>query len=444
MKLWEKGISTNKMIEKFTVGNDRQLDLLLAKFDVYGNIAHAQMLSSIGILTQEEFLSLKKELVEILQNIQNANFKIDDDIEDIHSQIELILTNKLGEAGKKIHTARSRNDQVLVDIKLFIRENIFGLTENISQVFNLLISKSEEFKNVLMPGYTHFQIAMPSSFGLWFGAFAESLADDLQTVLASYKINNQNPLGSAAGYGSSFPIDRKMTTELLGFDDLNYNSVYAQMSRAKNDRALAFAIASVASTIGKMANDLCVFMSQNFNFFFLPDEFTTGSSIMPHKKNPDVFELLRAKCNRLQNLPYEITLISTNLISGYFRDYQILKDIIFPAFYEINNCLDIYILMLQNVEINKTILNDARYDYLFSVEKVNQQVLQGIPFRTAYKNIAEEIKNGNFKPNKTINHTHEGSIGNLCNKEITEKFERIIDEFNFTKYQTKIAELIKL
>ena len=433
-KLWEKkGVSVNAEIETFTIGKDREMDVFLAKYDVLGSIAHTTMLQSIGLLNQNELEQLLAELKAIYEIAERGEFVIEDGVEDVHSQVELMLTRKLGDMGKKIHSGRSRNDQVLLDLKLFARAEIEKLTKNIEKLFDVLISQSNRYKDYLLPGYTHLQIAMPSSFGLWFGAYAESLADDLQLLLAAWKITNRNPLGSAAGYGSSFPLNRQKTTDLLGFDSMNYNVVYAQMGRGKMERIVSAAMASVAATLAKLAFDACMFTSQNFGFMQLADEFTTGSSIMPHKKNPDVFELTRAKCNKIQALPQQITLIMSNLPSGYFRDLQIIKELFIPAFAELNDCLRMTAGMMSKVKINETILADNRYDYLFSVEEVNRLTLEGMPFRDAYKKVGDEIEKGNFMPNKTIFHTHEGSIGNLCNDKIVALKNEIVTQFSFNK-----------
>ena len=421
MKLWDKGFTTDKKIDMFTVGNDRELDLLLAKYDVIGSIAHAKMLHKIGILSDNEIKALEIELIVILQQIEKGEFIIEDSFEDVHSKVEFLLTEKLGDAGKKIHTARSRNDQVLVDVHLFLKDEIIEIKQQIKTLFDLLITKAKEHKNVLLPGYTHFQIAMPSSFGLWFSAYAESLIDDVYLLNAAYKIADQNPLGSAAGYGSSFNIDRAYTTELLGFETLKYNVVAAQMSRGKTEKAVATGISAVASTLAKFAMDICLYMSQNFNFISFPDEFTTGSSIMPHKKNPDVFELIRGKCNALQALPYELTLLTTNLPSGYHRDLQLLKAGLLPGIQTLKACLEMVIFSLQNVKVNKTILKDRKYDYLFTVEEVNKLVQQGVAFRDAYKIVGEKVQEGKFTPDKNVSHSHEGSIGNLCLDNIVNK-----------------------
>jgi len=432
-KLWEKNIQVDAKIEAFTVGRDREMDVFLAKYDVLGSMAHITMLESVGLLQKDELNLLLEELKAIYKLADNTNFYIAEGVEDVHSQVELLLTEKLGDIGKKIHSGRSRNDQVLVDLKLFARAELIKITSNVNDLFEVLISQSNQYKDILLPGYTHLQVAMPSSFGLWFGAYAESLADDLQMLLAAWKITNRNPLGSAAGYGSSFPLNRQMTTDLLGFDSMNYNVVYAQMGRGKMERTVANAMAAVASTVSKLAFDACLFSSQNFGFIRLPNEFTTGSSIMPHKKNPDVFEITRAKCNKLQSLPQQITLITNNLPSGYFRDLQIIKEVFIPAFKELNDCLEMSALMLSQIEINSKILDDNRYDYLFSVEEVNRLTLSGVPFRDAYKQVGLEIEAGNFKPNKSVNHTHEGSIGNLCNDEIEAYKNQILTQFNFEK-----------
>ena len=444
MKLWDKGVPVNEIIENFTVGRDRELDLYLAESDILGTIAHITMLQSIGLLQQHELGELKKALVEIYQDVQSGNFSIEPGVEDVHSQVELQLTRRLGDMGKKVHSGRSRNDQALLDIRLFTRDCLLAVAAETKSLFGVLQHQSDAYKQVLLPGYTHLQVAMPSSFGLWFGAYAEALSDDLQLLLAAYKINNQNPLGSAAGYGSSFPLNRTLTTKLLGFDDLNFNVVYAQMGRGKVERITAFAIANLAATIGRMATDLCLFMSQNFGFIALPAEFTTGSSIMPHKKNPDVFELLRARCNRLQSLPVEIGNIMGNLPSGYFRDMQITKESFLPALTEIQLILQVSAFALQQVQVNEHILDDARYAHLFSVEEVNRLVLSGVPFRDAYKMVGKQIEEGSFSPETTVNHTHEGSIGNLCNDQIAEKFETTYSGFNSETIQEVKANLVGL
>jgi len=443
MKLWQKNIEVDKEVERFTIGKDREMDLYLAKADVSGSIAHAMMLESIGLLTSDELRQLLAELRSIYSNIDSGQFQIEEGVEDVHSQVELLLTRKLGDIGKKIHSGRSRNDQVLLDLKLFTREAIQQIVKEVSELIDILIAQSNKYQAVLMPGYTHLQIAMPSSFGLWFGAYAESLTDDLQLLLAAYKICNRNPLGSAAGYGSSFPLNRQMTTDLLGFDSMNYNVVYAQMGRGKLERTVGYALAGIAASLSKLAFDACLFNSQNFGFIKLPDEFTTGSSIMPHKKNPDVFELSRAKCNRIQSIPQQITLITNNLPSGYFRDLQITKEIFLPAFDELSGCIRLIGLMMQSLEVNEHILDDDKYSLLFSVEKVNELVLKGIPFRDAYKQIGLEIEAGNFVVDKKLNHTHEGSIGNLCNDRIEKLKSEIIAGFGFEKVERALEKLIK-
>ena len=442
-KLWEKNTQVNAKIETFTVGRDREMDVFLAKYDVLGSMAHIRMLQSVGLLQADELLALLAELKSIYQLADTGNFIIEEGVEDVHSQVELLLTRKLGDMGKKIHSGRSRNDQVLVDLKLFARAEIEKTVSTVSDLFDVLISQSNRYKDVLLPGYTHLQIAMPSSFGLWFGAYAESLADDLQLLLSAWKITNRNPLGSAAGYGSSFPLNRQLTTDLLGFDSMNYNVVYAQMGRGKMERTVANALASVAATVAKLAYDACMFTSQNFDFIKLPDEFTTGSSIMPHKKNPDVFELTRAKCNKIQSLPQQIMMITNNLPSGYFRDLQIIKEIFVPAFAELTDCLEMSAMMMSQVKVNTNILDDSRYDYLFSVEEVNRLTLAGVPFRDAYKQVGLEIEAGNFKPNKSIKHTHQGSIGNLFNAEISTYKNEILTQFTFDKVRKAEKRLLE-
>ena len=444
MKLWDKGVPVNEVIEAFTVGRDREMDLYLAESDILGTIAHITMLQSIGLLQQHELSELKKALVAIYQDVKNGDFSIEPGVEDVHSQVEVLLTRRLGDTGKKVHSGRSRNDQALLDIRLYTRDCLLSVASETHSLFDVLQSQSDTYKDVLLPGYTHLQVAMPSSFGLWFGAYAEALADDLQLLLSAYKINNQNPLGSAAGYGSSFPLNRTLTTELLGFDDLNYNVVYAQMGRGKVERITAFAIANLAATIGRMATDLCLFMSQNFGFITLPAEFTTGSSIMPHKKNPDVFELLRARCNRLQSLPNEIGNIMGNLPSGYFRDMQITKESFLPALSEIQLILQVSAFALGQVQVNDHILNDPRYVHLFSVEEVNRLVLSGVPFRDAYKLVGKQIEEGSFSPDTTVNHTHEGSIGNLCNDKIAAKFKTTYSCFNIEAIRSVKAKLVRI
>ncbi|MEA5404680.1 argininosuccinate lyase [Arcicella sp. DC2W] len=443
-KLWQKdNVSVNEKIEKFTVGRDPEFDVLLAEFDVLGSLAHTQMLESIGLLEKDELVEIQQELKAIYQSIQAGDFTIEEGIEDVHSQVELMLTRKLGEAGKKIHSGRSRNDQVLVDLKLFTRARLQEVAESSNRLFELLISLSEKFKDVLLPGYTHLQIAMPSSFGLWFGAYAESLVDDMEMLQTAYRLANKNPLGSGAGYGSSFPLNRTMTTTLLGFDNLHYNVVYAQMSRGKTELFATTAIAQFASTLSRLAMDICLYNSQNFGFIKLPDEMTTGSSIMPHKKNPDVAELLRGKTNRLKGLPNEIMLVMGNLPSGYHREMQILKEILMPAFDEILNCLDMTYFMLSNIQVKEGILDDAKYDLLFSVERVNELVLQGVPFREAYKIIGNEINSNTYTPNRDLKHSHEGSIGNLCNEQVSTMMQEVIVKFGFDKVQNAIEDLLK-
>lgn len=420
-------------IERFTVGRDREMDLYLAKHDVLGSMAHTTMLETIGLLTAEELKLILAELKEIYAVAERGEFLIEDGVEDVHSQVELMLTRKLGDVGKKIHSGRSRNDQVLLDLKLFTRTQLHEIAEEVNNLFEELIAQSNRYKNVLMPGYTHLQIAMPSSFGLWFGAYAESLADDMLFLQAAYKMCNRNPLGSAAGYGSSFPLNRSMTTQLLGFDSMNYNVVYAQMGRGKMERNVAYALASVAGTIAKLAFDACMFNSQNFAFVKLPADCTTGSSIMPHKKNPDVFELTRAKCNKVQSLPQQVMLIMNNLPCGYFRDLQIIKEVFLPAFQELKDCLQMTAYIINKIEVNEHILDDSKYDFIFSVEEVNRLAYEGMPFRDAYKKVGLDIEAGNFKPNKEVNHTHEGSIGNLCNDQIEALMKANMAGFQFEK-----------
>lgn len=441
-KLWEKNVQVDKEVETFTVGRDREMDLYLAKYDVLGSMAHITMLESIGLLEKDELTVLLAELKNIYAVADRGEFVIEEGVEDVHSQVELMLTRRLGDIGKKIHSGRSRNDQVLLDLKLFTRAQIQELVELTNGLFEVLISQSNRYKHILMPGYTHLQIAMPSSFGLWFGAYAESLTDDLQMMQAAYKVCNRNPLGSAAGYGSSFPLNRQMTTNLLGFDALDYNVVYAQMGRGKMERTVAFAMAGIAATLSKLAFDACMFNSQNFGFIKLPDQFTTGSSIMPHKKNPDVFELTRAKCNKIQGLPQQITLICNNLPSGYFRDLQIIKEVFLPAFDELKDCIRMVTHMMREVKVNEHILDDDKYALLFSVEEVNRLVLEGVPFRDAYKQVGLNIEAGKFTPNKTVSHTHEGSIGNLCNDSISALMQNIIDGFSFSKVNEAEKELL--
>ncbi|PDS22551.1 argininosuccinate lyase [Flavobacterium branchiophilum] len=423
MKLWEKGIPTDKQIEQFTVGNDRELDLVLAKYDAMGSIAHAKMLQQIGLLTSTESSNLEAALLEIISDIQQGNFQIEDSFEDVHSKIEYLLTKKLGDAGKKIHTARSRNDQVLVDVHLYLKDEIQYLKTQVKNLFDLLMQRADQHQNVLLPGYTHLQIAMPSSFGLWFAAYAESLIDDMTMLQAAHKIVDQNPLGSAAGYGSSFPINRTFTTTQLGFATLKFNAVAAQMSRGKAEKTIAFAMSSIAATLSKLAMDVCLYMSQNFDFISLPPHLTTGSSIMPHKKNPDVFELIRGKCNKIQALPYEITLITNNLPSGYHRDLQLLKEGLFPAIQTLKACLDMAHFAIKDIQVKNHILADSKYDYLFTVDTLNEMVVAGIPFRDAYKTVAEQLENGTYQSPKATKHTHEGSINNLCLQDIKNKME---------------------
>lgn len=441
-KIWAKNTDVDKRVEAYTVGKDREMDLYLAAYDVLGSMAHIRMLESIGLLQKQEQKALHQALQAIHQAILDNNFIIEDGVEDVHSQVELLLTRQLGDIGKKIHSGRSRNDQVLLDLKLFARHELMEIVEDVDALIEGLITQSNLHKDVLMPGYTHLQVAMPSSFGLWFGAYAESLSDDLQLLLSAWKITNRNPLGSAAGYGSSFPLDREMTTRLMGFDSMNYNVVYAQMGRGKMERVVSQALASVAATLSKLSYDACLYSSQNFGFFKIPDEFTTGSSIMPHKKNPDVFELTRAKCNKLQAVPQEITLITNNLPSGYFRDLQIIKEVFLPAFEELKACLHMVEMMIAQLEINQEILNNPTYDYMFSVESVNALVQQGIPFREAYKQVGLAIEAGEFVPNKEVQHSHAGSIGNLCNAEILAYKNEIIQQFNFEKVNQALLDLL--
>lgn len=442
MKIWQKNTDVNRMVDDFTVGNDRELDLLLARADVLGSLAHTSMLHQIGLLDREDFEAVQQGLKTIHAEILEGSFEINEGVEDVHSQVEWLLTQRIGEAGKKIHSGRSRNDQVLVDLKLFFRMEIEKTVGNIESLFHRLIALSETHKNVLIPGYTHLQIAMPSSFGLWFGAYAESLADDLLILQAAWKVCNKNPLGSAAGYGSSFPLDRTLTTSLLGFDDLNYNVVYAQMGRGKTERILSQALSSVAATLAKFAMDICLYINQNFGFISFPDHLTTGSSIMPHKKNPDVFELIRGRCNRIQALPNEIAMLTTNLPSGYHRDLQLLKENLFPAMTSLNECLEIADFMLGHIVVKENVLNDPKYDYLFSVEVVNNEVLKGVPFREAYRQIGIAIEEGRFHPDKEINHTHEGSIGNLCNDKIEIAFSEARKGFGFEAVAMALNKLL--
>ena len=443
MKLWQKDKASLKEVETFTVGKDREMDMYLAVFDVLGSLAHIQMLESVGLLTKGELSQLQQELKNIYQQIEKGEFRLQDDVEDIHSQVELLLTQKLGDVGKKIHAARSRNDQVLVDIKLFLRNELEELVNAIHPFFELLQTQSEKYKGYLLPGYTHLQLAMPSSFGLWFGAYAESLVDDMITLKGAYDVVNKNPLGSAAGYGSSFPINRTLTTKLLGFADLNYNVVYAQMGRGKAEKIVAQSLTNVADTLSKLSMDACLYLNQNFGFISFPAELTTGSSIMPHKKNPDVFELIRSHCNRIKALPNEIMMMTTNLPSGYHRDLQLLKEHLFPAFKTLKDCIEIAGLMLNNIEIKKDLLADEKYKYLFSVEEVNKLVNTGMPFRDAYKKVGLDIEAGNFKYDRSVHHTHEGSIGNLCTQEIKKQMQKIVESFPFSSVATSIKNLLQ-
>jgi argininosuccinate lyase len=443
-KIWEKGIPVDKLIEDFTIGKDPEMDMFLAPFDVLGSMAHVKMLNSIGLIKDAELPVLLSGLVQIYDEINAGNFVIEEGIEDVHSQVELLLTRRLGDVGKKIHSGRSRNDQVLLDVKLYIRNEIKEVVAAVQKLFDVLIRRSEEGKDILMPGYTHLQVAMPSSFGLWFGAYAEGLTDDLQLMNSVWKISNQNPLGSAAGYGSNFPLNRQMTTDLLGFESMNYNVVYAQMGRGKVERGVAFALSSVASTLSKMAYDVCLFMCQNFGFVSLPDNLTTGSSIMPHKKNPDVFELVRAHCNKIQALPNEILIMTNNLPSGYFRDLQIVKEVFIPAFKELKDCLEIAAYAVNFMKINNKILDDKKYDLIFSVEEVNNLASGGMPFRDAYKHVAQKIMDETFIPTKRVKHTHEGSIGNLCNDQIQLKMNAIVANFNFNKVDNALSDLLQV
>ena len=439
--IWDKGKPVNDLIQRYTVGLDREMDMYLAKYDVMGSLAHITMLESIGLLEKDELAALSAELKNLLDLIEEDNFVIEDGVEDVHSQVELMLTRKLGDMGKKIHSGRSRNDQVLVDLKLFTRDKLRGVVNSVKALFDILIKQSNRYKDVLLPGYTHLQIAMPSSFGLWFGAYAEALADDMLFLRAAFEQSNRNPLGSAAGYGSSFPLNRQLTTNLLGFESMNYNVVYAQMTRGKLERNVAYALATVAATLSRLAFDACMYNSQYFGFIKLPDDCTTGSSIMPHKKNPDVFELTRAKCNRLQTLPQEITLMTNNLPSGYFRDMQLVKEVFIPAFDMLEDCITMVAYMLEHITVKEDILSDSKYDAIFSVEEVNRLALEGVPFREAYKQVGASIENGTFVPNKEINHTHQGSIGNLCNDMIVSKMEQILKEFPFETIDEAINRL---
>lgn len=443
MKLWQKNTDANQAVDKFTVGRDREMDIYLAEADVLGSLAHTRMLNSIGLLNDQDLEAVQRELKNIHAEIVAGRFKIEDGVEDVHSQVEFMLTERIGDAGKKIHSGRSRNDQVLVDLRIFLRRQIWEIVEDIDHLFRLLQTLSEKYKEVLMPGYTHWQIAMPSSFGLWFGAYAESLVDDTEMMHAAYRICNKNPLGSAAGYGSSFPLNRTMTTRLLGFDTLSFNVVYAQMGRGKTERILAQAMSSVAATLARLAMDNTMFLNQNFNFISYPAELTTGSSIMPHKKNPDVWELIRGKCNLIQGLPNQIAMMTTNLPLGYNRDLQLLKEILFPAIADLRSCLQMAHYMLENISVQTDILNDPKYDYLFSVEVVNNLALNGTPFREAYKKVGLDIEAGNFKAPHTVHHTHEGSIGNLCNDQIAKLMDAQLEQFHFECVEQAEAELVK-
>ncbi len=444
MKLWEKDFLVQPQIDAFTVGKDREMDLLLAKYDVLGSLAHIQMLESIQLISKNELEVLSASLKNIYQDIEKGLFKMDDDVEDVHSQIELLLTKSLGDIGKKIHSGRSRNDQVLVDLRLFFRAELQEIVRLMELVFHGFQEQSEQHKDVLMPGYTHFQVAMVSSFGLWFGAYAESLTEDLSLLESVFNIVNHNPLGSAAGYGSSFPLNRKMTTELLGFEDLSYNVIHAQMGRGKSELFIAFALASLATTLGKFSMDVVLYSSQNYHFLTLPKEYTTGSSIMPHKKNPDVFELLRGKCNLLQALPGQVSLLINNLPAGYHRDFQLLKEVIFPAIHNMKECLEMIAFVLPKLKIHDNLLDNPKYAYLFTVEKVNELVLEGVPFRDAYKQVGEMVEKNEFVPGNKISHVHEGSIGQLCNKEIFQKWKMIKDRFPFRKIEEKYSFLTRI
>ena len=443
MKLWQKTNDVNKAVEQFTVGRDREMDLFLAEADVLGSLAHTRMLESIGLLGSEDLANVQRELKNIYRDITAGKFTIEEGVEDVHSQVEFLLTQRIGDAGKKIHSGRSRNDQVLVDLRIFLRRQIREIVADVEQLFHRLQQLSEKYKEVLMPGYTHLQIAMPSSFGLWLGAYAESLVDDTEMLHAAYRICNKNPLGSAAGYGSSFPLNRTMTTQLLGFDTLSYNVVYAQMGRGKSERIMAQAMSSVAATLARLAMDNTLFLNQNFGFISYPAELTTGSSIMPHKKNPDVWELIRGKCNLIQGLPNQIAMMTTNLPCGYNRDLQLLKEVLFPDIAELRSCIHMAVYMLENLQVKEHILDDPKYDYLFSVEVVNNMVLNGVPFREAYKKVGIDIENGNFKAEKTVHHTHEGSIGNLCTDEISALMQQTLDKFHFDRVDRAETELVK-
>lgn len=443
MTLWQKSTSSLKSVTDFTTGNDLTWDSYLARYDVLGSLAHVRMLESIGLLKAEELKILSQELKKIYAEIEKGQFVLEAGVEDVHSQVELLLTRTLGDVGKKIHSGRSRNDQVLLDTKLFLRSEIQSLVETVRELFDLLIAKSEEHKDKLLPGYTHLQLAMPSSFGLWFAAYAESLVDDVITLQAAYRVTNKNPLGSGAGYGSSFPLNRTMTTELLGFEDLNYNVVYAQMGRGKTERIVASALGNVAATLAKLAMDACLYLNQNFGFIGFPEELTTGSSIMPHKKNPDVFEIIRGRCNGIQNIAQDITLLTANLPSGYHRDLQLLKEKLFPAFQDLRDCIRMTALMISNMTVNEGILNSEQYRFLFSVEEVNKLVLQGVPFRDAYKKVGLDIQQGKFNPSQTVKHTHEGSIGNLCNQEIAKMMDAQQQSFPFQHVDNALKKLLQ-
>ena len=441
-KLWEKSVKVNHDVETYTIGLDREMDLYLAPYDVIGSLAHTTMLETIGLIAPDELKIIRKELISIYHDIQNGKFTIDEGIEDVHSQIEFLLTERIGDIGKKIHSGRSRNDQVLVDLRLFMRSEIESIVNYVESLFNTLISQSERYKDVIIPGYTHLQVAMPSSFGLWFGAYAEALIDDLMVLLAAYNVNNRNPLGSAAGYGSSFPLNRTMTTQLLGFASVDFNVVHAQMGRGKTERIVANALAGIAATISKLSFDACMFNSQNFAFIKLPDEFTTGSSIMPHKKNPDVFELSRAKCNKLQSIPYQISMITNNLPSGYFRDLQIIKELFLPMFDELKSIISMVEKMVLSIKVNTEVALDERYKYMYSVEEVNRLASNGMPFRDAYKKVGLDIEAGLFTPDPAIHHSHEGSIGNLCNDRITALFNDTVAQFDFDTYHKAFDDLL--
>jgi argininosuccinate lyase len=443
MKLWQKSSCATAEVDRFTVGRDREMDLYLAEADVLGSLAHTRMLASIGLLTEEELADVQRELKSIYKEMEAGDFRIEEDVEDIHSQVELLLTRRIGDTGKKIHSGRSRNDQVLVDLRIYLRQEIYRIVTGVKCLFDTLQGLAEQHREVLMPGYTHLQIAMPSSFGLWFGAFAEGLTDDLAMMEAAYRICNRNPLGSAAGYGSSFPLDREMTTRLLGFDSMAYNVVYAQMGRGKTERVLAQAMSAVAATLNKLATDNCLFLSQNFAFIAYPPELTTGSSIMPHKKNPDVWELLRSKCNRLMALPNEISMMTTNLPTGYFRDLQLLKEVLFPAIQTLKECVGMADYMLRHIEVKRDILSDPKYDYLFSVEVVNRLALSGVPFREAYRQVGLAIENGTYRPEREVHHTHAGSIGNLCLDRVNEQMEAILARFDFERFIRAEEELTR-